>query len=284
MRTESARPEQIDGAEPSPYLRRSRKVEVRRSAGRWRRALVWGGAVLALGGLVATTTAWTVYLYLTSAPRFTLAGPVSIGGAAYVERQKLAEVFARDAGRSVFAVSLEQRQRSLLALPWVKTAHLMRGWPNRLRVDIAERTPVAFVRLAAGPESATARLALIDADGVLLPLPRNGRFSLPVLIGIREQQSPAERRERVALLLDVLRDLDREAPARSGEISEINLSDPTNAAVTVAAAGAAVQVHLGNRNFLDRYKLFLHNIEAWRDQYGAVHSVDLRFEKQVVVK
>jgi hypothetical protein len=43
-------------------------------------------------------------------------------------------------------------------------------------------------------------------------------------------------------------------------------------------------VHLGNSHFLERYRLFLENVEAWREQYGAVRSVDLRFEKQVVVK
>lgn len=284
MRTEAQKPEEIEGAESSPYLRRARKVEVRRSAGRWRRALLWSGAVLLAGGLPLWTAGYVIHLYLTSSPRFTLAEAVTVGGAEHVSREELTEVFAPDLGRSVFSAPLEERRRNLEALPWVKTAHVLRGWPNRLRVAVGERTPVAFARVAGGAEPGTARLWLIDTEGVLLPLPRHGKFPLPVLSGIAESQTQPERQKRVALMLSLLRDLDRETPAHSGEISEVDLSDPTDAAVTVVASGAAVRLHLGRESFLERYKMFLENIEGWREQYGTVRSVDLRFEKQVIVK
>ncbi|MGH6961876.1 MAG: cell division protein FtsQ/DivIB, partial [Dongiaceae bacterium] len=125
---------------------------------------------------------------------------------------------------------------------------------------------------------------LIDAEGVLLPLSRKTRFAFPVLTGLHERLAAEERRARVATMLGVLADLDRELPRRSGEVSEVDLTNPSDAAVTVNASGALVEVHLGNTNFLERYKLFLENIEAWRQQYGSVQGVDMRFDKQVVIK
>ena len=54
----------------------------------------------------------------------------------------------------------------------------MRFVPNRLSVEIHERTPVAFTRV--GP-----KIMLIDASGTLmeLPQPSKGKYSFPVIVG-----------------------------------------------------------------------------------------------------
>lgn len=276
-------PDNREELEPSPYLRRSKRVEVRRGAGRWKRILLLGGSLTLVAGGLLAAAACGVHRYLITSPRFTLGETFVVGGAQHVTREQVARVFTADLGRSIFGIPLEKRREELMALPWVESAYVGRGWPNRLRVGVSERKPVAFVRLPPGPTGSSA-LSLIDREGVLLPLPRRGQFQFPVLAGLSESQTPAEKKRRVALMLAVLEDLDRETPPRSGEISEIDLSDPTDAAVTVSESGAAVLVHLGDAHFLERYKLFLENVEAWRDQYGSVSSVDLRFEKQVIVK
>ena len=150
---------------------------------------------------------------------------------------------------------------------------------------------MAFVRLprqrAARPGASPARpapLLLIDRQGVLLPLPARGNFQFPVLTGVSEAQDLPERRRRVVVLLAVLADLDSESPQHSGEISEIDLSDPADAAVTASVSGSAILVHLGGANYLARYKYFLDNLDHWRGQYRTVRTVDLRFEKQVIVQ
>lgn len=267
----------LDAPEPSPYLRRSKRVEVRRGAVRWKRGLLVGGALCVVGGGTLAVVAFAVHAYLSTSPRFTLTDRLTVQGGAHVPRERLAQVFAPDLGRSVFEVPLDRRRAELTALPWVQAAYVVRGWPNRLRVLVSERQPVAFVRLGSG-------LGLIDRDGVLMPILSGAKFRFPVLSGVSELQPVAERRKRVAVMLAVLADFDRETPHRSGEVSELDLTDPNDAAITVSQAGSAVLVHLGNTHFLDRYKLFLENVEAWREEYGSVRSVDLRFEKQVIVK
>jgi hypothetical protein len=44
-----------------------------------------------------------------------------------------------------------------------------------------------------------------------------------------------------------------------------------------------VQVHFGDGDFGNKYRLLLDNIGQWRASAGRVESVDLRFARQVVV-
>ncbi len=61
-------------------------------------------------------------------------------------REAIVEKFSADMGRSVVRVPLAERREALESLPWVEQAHVQRVLPNRIRVEITERTPVAFLR------------------------------------------------------------------------------------------------------------------------------------------
>ncbi len=79
--------------------------------------------------------------------------------------------------RSVVRVPLGERRKALESLPWVEHADVQRVLPNRIRVEITERTPVAFLRGAN-------ELSLMDAYGVILERPVEGEFRFPVVSGI----------------------------------------------------------------------------------------------------
>ena len=74
------------------------------------------------------------------------------------------EVMGGDIGRNIFFVPLAQRKTQLEQIPWVESASVMRFVPNRLKVEIHERTPVAFARVGS-------RILLTDAAGTLMELP-----------------------------------------------------------------------------------------------------------------
>ncbi len=71
---------------------------------------------------------------------------IEFEGNTHVTRAQLLGIFGGDVERNIFTVSLEQRRAELERLPWVAHATVMRLLPNRMRVSIVERTPVAFVR------------------------------------------------------------------------------------------------------------------------------------------
>ncbi len=50
-----------------------------------------------------------------------------------------------------------------------------------------------------------------------------------------------------------------------------------------ADPGGAVLIHLGNSYFLRRYKTYLAHLQEWRQQFQKLDSVDLRYERQIIV-
>src|ERR1700679_1640143 len=138
-----------------------------------RRVVLWSGicACLAFGGI--ELHAFMLHdsrFALECAPRATACAGLEVRGAVHSSMARIHALFAQDAGKSVFDISLDDRRRHLLAVDWVREASVMRVWPDRILVTIAERVPVAFASLPIGG-SARHWLALIDEQGVLLTLP-----------------------------------------------------------------------------------------------------------------
>ena len=70
----------------------------------------------------------------------------------------------------------------------------MRFVPNRLKVEIVERTPVAFARV--GPS-----IVLIDAGGTLMELPPKHKYSFPVILGMNPGEPLSTRAPRMKVYL-----------------------------------------------------------------------------------
>ncbi len=101
---------------------------------------------------------------------------------------------------------LAERRRSLLGIDWVRDATVSRLWPDRLAVRIVERKPVAFIQFPRHERRASQRVALIDAEGVILEQPPRARFTLPVSDRHPPGAEPALRRQRVAAALRLVQE------------------------------------------------------------------------------
>ena len=286
--TDAINPEAIADEEPR-YLRRQKPVEVRRKKfGKrswpfYRRAMVAGAAVL-VGGF-ALYQVGSFFLY---SPRVTLAtlDQIEITGTHYLARQAITEKFAQDERRSVLRVPLDDRRVALESIPWVDHAIVSRILPDRLRVEIVERSPVAFLRN--GTE-----LGLIDGHGVLLDRPVEGDFQFPVVSGISEATPASQREQRMGYYTQLLRDLTAVRPGAADHVSEVDLSDGSDVRVTLAGLSemgitglddqGPVLVHFGTKDFDTKFRVLVDNISQWRASAGRVDSIDLRFSKQVVV-
>jgi cell division protein FtsQ len=271
------------------YLRRQKPVEVRRrkfGKRNWpfyRRAMVAGAAVL-VGGF-ALYQLGSFFLY---SPRVTLASldQIEITGTHFLARQTIVEKFAQDTNKSVLRVPLDQRRAALESIPWVDHAIVSRILPDRLRVEIVERSPVAFLRN--GTE-----LGLIDAHGVLLDRPVEGNFQFPVVSGLSEATPASQRAQRMGYYTELLRDLTQVQSGAADHVSEVDLSDASDVRATLAGLGqmgitglddqGPLLVHFGNKDFDTKFRVLVENIAQWRATAGRVDSVDLRFSKQVVV-
>jgi cell division protein FtsQ len=240
---------------------------------------VWA-AVLTVA-LAISLFAWhQLEQFLIHDSRFAVNGPegaedasaIQIQGARHTSRGAIEAVFADDMGRSIYLLPLAGRRASLQTVDWVKDVTVMRLWPNRVMVRVAERKPVAFVALSAS------RYGLIDEDGVILP-PATDRFHLPVLRGLQARNPLSDRRERVQRMLRLLRALGDHAE----KIAEVDATDREDLRVTQPYEGRMVTLLLGGQNFAVRYQNFLNHYAEIREKMPGANSLDLRMEDRITV-
>jgi cell division protein FtsQ len=238
-------------------------------------------ALALLGGLAAS--AYLLKSYMERDARFRITGTSNIEatGLTEVSRAEMLPVFGEDIGRNIFFVPLGERQRQLEEIPWIERATVIRLLPDRIRVSVVERKPVAFVRQGQ-------QIGMVDANGVLLTMPAammaQQHYSFPVVAGIDPRDTPASRQERMAVYRRLLAELDSTGGKFSEQISEIDLTDPEDAKVLMPEPGGDVLAHFGQDHFLERYQRYAAHIAEWRQQYPKLMAVDLRYAQQVVLQ
>ncbi len=145
---------------------------------------------------------------------------VQIVGNHNVTRAAVLSVFGADLERNIFRVPLDERRADLERLPWVAHATVMRLLPNRIRVAVTERTPVAFVRQGR-------QIGLVDASGVLLDMPQDAagdpHYSFPVLTGLSGSDPLSVRAARMVIYQRFMQEL---GASNAGSISEVDVSKP----------------------------------------------------------
>jgi len=274
----------LDADEGSPFLRAQKRVSARRSTlpKKTAHGLLWAMTVAA-ALCVAALAAGGLYHYGEHSWRFRVESSdnLEITGTDNVTRAQIMEVMGADIGRNIFFIPLAQQQAQLEQIPWVESASLMRFVPNRLRVEIHERTPVAFARVGS-------RIALIDAGGTLMDLPRNDlahrhKYSFPVILGMNPGEPLSTRAPRMKAYQDLIRDLDSGGARYSQDVSEVDLSDLDDVKVRVNDPGGDVLLHLGSSKYLERYKVYVSHVQEWRQQFQKLESVNLRYDNQVIV-
>jgi cell division protein FtsQ len=221
--------------------------------------------------------------YFLHDERFLMAtsSDIEILGDAHLSRPQVLSVFAGDLDRNIFRVPLAERRADLERLPWVEHAAVMRLLPNRIRVLITERTPVAFVRQGS-------QIGLVDAGGVLLDMPPEDagdpHYSFPVLTGVSAGDPLSTRAARMDVYRQFMKELDGGGEKLTNSLSEVDVSNPEDVKALVALGNSDVLVHFGDEAFLKRYKEFAAHLPEWRQQYPKLASADMRYEGQIVLE
>jgi len=280
---DSYRPELIADDEPR-YLRRQKPVEIRRKkfSGRgwpfYRRLLV-----LSFVGVAGVAAAIYGTRFLLYSPTMLLLRPdqIELTGNHIVSREAVVQQFVHDHNRSILRIALDTRRGQIEQIPWVESASVQRILPNRIRVEVTERTPVAFARN--GNE-----LALIDAHGVILERPQGEDLRFPIVSGVSEDVPRDQREKRMQVYQEFTKGIDLVRAGSSEGVSELDLSNPKDLrAVMTGLAGPtdsqAVTIHFGAGEFTGKYKMLVDNFSQWQANTGRVQSIDLQYMRQVVV-
>ena len=129
---------------------RARRVAVLRAEGRRRLRIL----LVALGVVLAAAAAWGVSLTpLLDVDR------MAVSGIDPAKRAEILESSQLSVGMPMVFLDVDDAQRSIAALPWVRSARVWRDWPATVRIAVDPRVPAAVVPARGG------RMALIDAYG-----------------------------------------------------------------------------------------------------------------------
>jgi len=272
---------ELDKEENSPYLRRQKAVTVRRSriSRRWRWVLFIAGILVPAGCggyLLAILALTSSHFALKSAE------DVIVEGNRFVSRAEILNVLGFPSGRkagpemNILRLSLDTCRKRVESIAWVHSAGLMRVYPHRLLIRVTEREPIAFVNIGG-------RVGLVDEEGVLLEKPDSAAFDFPVLTGLDASGSIEERRSRLAVYQEFMREVGIDITRSGWLISEIDLRDAEDLRALLVQQQETLQVHFGHQEFAERFRNLLVLLPELRQSNTRLDSVDLRFHNEIVV-
>ena len=280
---EAYRPELISDEEPK-FLRRQKPVEIRRRklGGKtwsfYRRVIFWS-----IAGAAILTLAIFGSRFALHSPEMLLLQPdqIQISGNHIVPPEEIQKLFLRDRNHSLLQIPLDTRRSEIQEVSWVEDASVQRILPNRLRVEITERTPIALFRNGA-------ELTLIDSHGVLLDRPEGEDFHFPIVTGLSENMPRDEREKRMKIYEEFMQALELVKSGSADRLSELDLANPRDLRVVLTGlAGAdrpqAVTVHFGQSDFTNKYRMLIENFAQWQANSGRVQTIDLQYSRQVVI-
>lgn len=182
-------------------------------------------------------------------------------------------------GESLMWTDLEAWRARLLASPWIRDAALRRSLPSTVEIAVTERTPIGIARI-------DSRLYLVDEAGVVIDNygPAFADFDLPIVDGLPAPGAgPGSITDeaRAALAAHVIAAL-KEKPQVASRLSQVDVTDVTNAAVILTGDSARIQ--LGDDRFLTRLQSYLDLAPTLRERVAEIDSVDLRFDDRIYVR
>ena len=195
--------------------------------------LVWGGV---------TVRSWAL-----SSPTFALQ-EVGFTGLVRAGRPELLKLGGLAAGQNLFALDVDQLERSLSAHPWVRAVEVTRHFPSAVSVVVEEHVPAALVVLG--------DLYVLDEQGE--PFKRvapSDALDLPLVTGLDREAYVADEagaRERFREALDVARAYAAALPARRERLSELRLASTGRAITLVSATGQEVRLGTGEGEVLEQ--------------------------------
>ena len=216
-----------------------------------------------------------VYNCLLSAPYFEIK-EISVRGLKELTEKDILTLAQIKPAQNLFAVNTGAVTRRVITNPWVKNIYVGRELPNRLVLEVQERTPLALLKQ-------TGDFYLVDSDGsVFKKLSKNDEVDLPILTGFNEEDNTKSKP-----FLDAINLLKTVSNSRQyaylGAISEIHIDEIYGLSV-LTETGLYLKLGMdGFENKLKQLKLVMADLEKRGIKKGSL-CVDLCDESKITVQ
>ena len=255
----------------APADKRFRRAHVK--PGRRRRWRTWSGP-LARWGLIALVASVALYEagVMVAHARLLQIREISVRGNTRIQTPVVIAALEGLKGQSILWSGLASWRERLLASPWVKDAVLRRVLPSTIEVVVRERVPIGLGRIHGA-------LYLVDEQGVVIDEygPAYESLDLPMIDGLSSSDGDGGTvdRARAELAGRLIASL-ASSPEISDKLSQVDVSDPRNAAVILNDDPAVIYV--GTDRFLPRLQSYLQLAPTMRERVAGIDLVDLRFD------
>lgn len=265
---------------PIKYAKVSnKKNSYRNKRGQLSHRLRWGVHLLLVCLVFAALSALcvTVYRTLLASPLLQVTR-IQVSGYQQLDPQTVIQQAEIPSGVNILSLDLNAVGRRLMSHPWIAAALISREIPDRVRIEIEERQPVALVK--------GRQFYLMDSQGICFALAVPSEHTgLPIITGLdSETIGPGHSlpREFTDLIEDLYRESQLKLPWRL--ISEIRWTNNTGLSIFTVQGG--IQVNLGSDNYglrIARLEKVLRYLEE-KGVQAQLRGIDLSHGNRVFVR
>lgn len=213
-------------------------------------------------------------MYMRTSPRFEVTY-LGIRGNNRVSPEAIVEHLNIQPHTNIFQIQLDEIQRRLERLPWVKTAHVYRNFPNKISLELTERTPFALIKLD--------ELHIVDREGVVLgSLASGSAITLPIITGkFVEQMRPEGANPQLQQAFHAIDELMQACPPVFQNIRKIQIQSLENTTF-ISYDETAPEIRVSLADYSDNARRLQRMYPTLQGEKLAY--IDLRFARRVVVK
>jgi len=218
---------------------------------------------------------WEAYQSLRHAEMFQIAG-VDIKGVKQVGDAELREIAGVFTGQNIFRVDLEAAARRMRANPWVKEVRIYRSLPNRIRMEVTERTAYALL------DTGTSRYVM-DTEGVVIDRIVNdsaAAWRLPV-VAMRDYRARAGEQVTSDVMADALLLIAEIAERGGWPLNEVTIKAGSPESLSVVYADHEFKI--GTGNYAEKLNRLAEILSDGKQRGLEIAYVDLRPERQAAV-
>lgn len=237
-------------------------------------------ALKAVLGVLILITLIVGYRVAASAALFQVR-TIDVTGTTRTSAEEIEGLTRRAVSRTgVWRADLNAISRELSRLPGVRRAVVSRVLPDRLRVRVTERVPVAVVRTGAG------HFVWVDDEGIALgEMKPDDQVPAFFIRGWNEEgtdEARQENAERVKKYLELVGEWN--AAGLSDRISEVTLVDVRDIRVQLAGKDSQIEVRLGSQDPGPRLKIALDTLDEYKQtpRGSAITYVDLQTGRVII--
>jgi cell division septal protein FtsQ len=220
---------------------------------------------------------YRVYAHLLEDPWFRL-NEVEVEGIRKIPRETVVSLIRPEGMPNLFTLRLKEMTKRLECHPWIEQVKVRKVFPNKIRVQIEERKPIAILQLG--------ELFYIDAKGVIFsPVEGGDTFDYPFLTGLTLQsleKDPVETKRLITKALEFLRMVHKEQLFPAEEISEIHMEKAFGLQYFTKTEG--IEVRMGWEHFGEKLRRLSMIWPDLKRRGGSVISIDCSDLKRMVVK